>query len=183
MQAGLAGFEIDLLAGAGDHAFFQIDDAVFAEARDRLAGVRVQIHQAVSGGDEHDAVVALAVGPVGNAAARKLARSDGRAISFAQAVDPDHFAGLCIERDHGTARSRGGVEHALHHQRRSFQLVFGAGAEVIGLEAPGDFELVEVGGVDLIERGILGALQIGRVVGPFAILCGWLVMLAEDRRR
>ena len=31
MQAGLAGFEIDLLAGAGDHADLQVDHAVLAE--------------------------------------------------------------------------------------------------------------------------------------------------------
>ena len=55
--------------------------------------------------------------------------------------DPDQFAGLCIQRDHGAARAGRGVDHALDHQRRAFQLVFGPRAEIVGLESPGDFEL------------------------------------------
>ena len=100
VQAGLAGFQIDLLAGAGNHADLQVHHAVLAEAGDQLAGLGVQLDQPVAGGDEDDAVVALAVGPVGDAAAGKLARRDGRALAFAQAVDPDQLAGLGVQRDH-----------------------------------------------------------------------------------
>ncbi len=67
---------------------------------DRLAGLGVQLDQAIAGGDVEDAVVALAVGPIRDAAAGKLARRDGRALAFAQAVDPDQLAGLGIQRDH-----------------------------------------------------------------------------------
>ena len=56
-------------------ALLEVDDAVLAEARDRLAGLGVQRDQAVAGGDVDDAVVALAVGPVGQAAARQLTRA------------------------------------------------------------------------------------------------------------
>ena len=115
-----------------------------AEAGNRLAGVRIQLDQPVAGGDEHDAVVALAIGPVRDAAAGELARRDRGAIPFAQTVDPHLLTGLRVESDHGSARPAGGVEHALDHEGRSFQLVFGARAEVVGLEAPRDFELAEV---------------------------------------
>ena len=64
---------------------FQVDHAVFAEAVDRLAGVGVELDEAVAGGDEDDAVVAFAIGPVRDAAAGELARCDGRAIAFPQA--------------------------------------------------------------------------------------------------
>ena len=49
-------------------------------------------------------------------------------------------------------------------------LYSGRGPEVVGLEAPGDFELAEIAGVDLIERRVLAAAQIGGVRGPLAVL-------------
>src|SRR6185436_11966371 len=55
------------------------------------------------------------------------------------------------------------------HQRRPFELEFGTRAEVVGLEPPGDFELIEVAGVDLVQRGIPRPLDVGRVVRPLAV--------------
>src|SRR6185436_982336 len=103
---------------------------------------RVERDQAVAGGDVEDALVALAVGPVRDAAARQLPRRNRGAVALAVAVRPDQLTGAAVERDHGSARARGRVEHALDRQRRAFELVLGAGAEVVGLEAPGDLELV-----------------------------------------
>jgi hypothetical protein len=57
------------------------------------------------------------------------------------------------------------------HQRCSFQLVFRTVADVVGLETPGNLELVEVGCVDLIHRAITGAGQIRVVGGPLNCLC------------
>src|SRR5439155_180575 len=54
--------------------------------------------------------------------------------------------------------------------RRPFELVLGTRAEVVGLEPPRHLELVEVGGVDLIERRVLRAAHIGGVVRPVAFL-------------
>ena len=48
VQADLAGLEIDLLLVAVHDADLQIDDAVFAERRDRRAGLRVQLRRADS---------------------------------------------------------------------------------------------------------------------------------------
>src|SRR5262249_34881147 len=77
----------------------------------------------------------------------------------------------------------GHVQVAFDHQRRALELVLGLCAEIVGLEAPGDFELVKVGGVDLVERRILAALQIGRVIRPFAVLGGWLLAPRRQRHR
>ncbi len=109
-----------------------------------------------------------------HAAARELARRDGRALSLAQAVRPDHLAGLAVERDDRSARAAGGVENPLDRQRRPFEFVLGARAEVVGLEPPGDLELVEVRSVDLVERRVTGALHVGGVVGPVAVPGGGL---------
>ena len=59
---------------------------------------------------------------------------------------------LRIEGDDGSACATRGVEHTADHERRAFQFVFRPGSETVGLEPPGDLELVEVARVDLIER-------------------------------
>ena len=64
-------------------SFLEVDDPVGAERADHLAGVRVERDQPVAGGDVDDAVVTLAVGPIGDAAARELTRGDRRARSLA----------------------------------------------------------------------------------------------------
>src|SRR5262249_1540326 len=74
VQADLAGLEVDLLALADDGADFHVDDAVLAEGLDGLTGLGVQRDQAVAGRHEQDAVVALAVGPVRQAATGELPR-------------------------------------------------------------------------------------------------------------
>jgi hypothetical protein len=85
-------------------------------------------------------------------------------------VCPDQLAGAAVERDHRAARAGGGVEHAADGERRPFQLELRARAEIIGLEAPRDLELVEVRRVDLIERRVFRAVYIRRVVRPVAVL-------------
>src|SRR6185436_14872428 len=47
-------------------------------------------------------------------------------------------------------------------------LVLGTGSQAVGLEAPRHLELAEVGGVDLIERGVLGPAHVRRVMRPIA---------------
>ena len=153
---------------AEHRALLQIDDAVRAERADRRAVLRVERDQAVAGRDVEDAFVAAAVGPVRDAAARQLPRRDAGALSLAQAVRPDQLAGLAVERDDRAPRAAGGVEHAVDRERRAFELVLGTRAEAVGLEAPRHFELAEVGGVDLIERRVLGAADVGGVVRPVA---------------
>src|SRR6185295_14999775 len=104
MEADLAGLELDLLALAGDRALLQIDDAAFAERLDHRAVPGVERDEPITGGHVEDALVALAVGPVGDAAARELARRDRGAVAFTVAVRPHQLAGLAVERDHRAAR-------------------------------------------------------------------------------
>ena len=139
MQPDFAGDQIDLLIVVQ----LQIHHAVLAEAWDRNAGLRIQRDQPVARRDIEDAFL-LAVGPVGQAAARKLPRRCRAARAFILAVHPHQFARGGIERDDRAARPGRGVEHAVDHQRRGFELIFGPRTQTVGLEAPGDFQLVEV---------------------------------------
>src|SRR6185503_707098 len=170
VEADFTRLQIDLLTGAEHDAFLQIEDAVPAERRDRLAGLRIELHHTEAGRDVHDPFVALAVGPVRDAAARELPRRDRRARALFKAVCPVQLAGLRVQRDDGAARAAGRVNRALDHQRRAFELVFRARTEIVGLEPPRHFEAIEVRCVDLVERRVLAAAEIRGVKGPLAIL-------------
>src|SRR5262249_48720317 len=82
VQSNLTGFKVDLCSGAVDHSFFEIQNSAFSEARHWLPGLGVQLNKPISGGDEYDAVIALAVSPVRDAAARKLAWRNSCPLSF-----------------------------------------------------------------------------------------------------
>src|SRR6185295_5885948 len=99
------------------------------------------------------------VAPVGEPAPRELTRRRLAALAFVLAVHPDQLAGAGVERDDGAACAGGRVEDAVRHQRRRLELEFRPRAERVGLEPPGDLELVEVVLVDLVERGIPRARQ------------------------
>ncbi len=162
--------EVGLLAVDHD-ADLEVDDAVLAEARNRLAGLRVERDEAVAGGDVDDAIVTLAVGPVGESAARQLARRPARgALALVHAVGPLQLAGARLHRDHRAARAGRGIEHPLDHDGRAFELGFGTRTEVVGLQAPRHFELADVAAVDLIERRVLRAAEVRGVHRPLAVL-------------
>ena len=182
VQADFAGHQVNLLvlAGLADDAVIgadlEVHDALFAEAFDRLAGMGVQFHQAIAGGDIDDAIIALAVGPVGHAAAGQLARRNGGAQAFIHRIDPLQFAGLGIQRNHVAARAGGGIDGAVDFDRGAFELVLGMGAHLVGLELPGHFQLVEVGAVDLVERQITRSGRIREIHGPVALGGGRLAI-------
>ncbi len=183
MDADLAGLEIDRLLGAAHDADFQINDAVGAEAIHQRAGLGVELDQAIAGGHVDDALVAGAIGPVGKPAAGELARRMSGARTFAQAVRPNEFAGLGVERNHRAPRAGGRVEHAPDHDRRAFEFVFRIGPEIVGLEPPRDLQLVEVGCIDLIERRIAAEAQVSAIAWPFAVLGRGLTLGLELWRR
>src|SRR5258705_11791643 len=108
MDADLTGLEIDLLFGAVHDAHFRIHEAVLAEGGDRRAGLRVELRKPVAGRDVDDALVAAAVGPVRQSAARQLPRREAGALALAHAVGPDQLARLRVERDDRSARAGGG---------------------------------------------------------------------------
>ena len=164
VQTDLAGDEVHRLIVV----LLQIDDAVFAEARDRSAGFRVERDEAIARRDVEDPFFA-AVGPVRQAAARELARRGFAALAFVLAVHPQQLAGCRVERDDGPPRAGGRVDDAVDHQRRRFELVLGPRTEAVGLEPPRDLELAEVVGVDLIERRIPRVAEVGAVGRPLAV--------------
>jgi hypothetical protein len=185
VHANLAALEIDLLALPFDDADLQVDDTVFTERFDGRTGLRVELDETISGRDVHDALVATTVGPVRHAPTRQLARRHGGTLTFAHAVHPDHLAGLAVERDHVAPRAGSRVEHTPNRQRCAFELVLGKGSEIIGLEAPRHLELVEVRCGDLVERRVLGASNVRRVVEPVPIFRRWepgrLSLESDDR--
>src|SRR5260221_3871361 len=140
VQADLAAIEIDLLALADDDALLEVQDAVFAECLHRLPGLRVQLDEAVADRDRDDTVVALAVGPVGDAPAGELARRDRGAQALVHVPDPLQLTGASVERDNRPACAARRVEHAADHDPRALELVLGPLAEVVRPESPGDLE-------------------------------------------
>ena len=165
MQPDFAGDQVDLLIVVQ----LQIDDAVLAEAGHGMPGLGVQSDQPVAGRDVQDSLF-LAIGPIGQAMAGKLPRRICAALAFVLAVHPEHFARGRIQSDHGAARSRrwyralpctiSGV---------AFELIFRPRAERFRLEAPGDFEFVEIVRVDLVERRVARAAEVAAVGGPFPV--------------
>ena len=103
--------------------------------------------------------------------------------AFVLAVDPEQFAGSGIERDDGSARAGGRIDHALDHDGRALEFVFGPCAEAVSLEAPGNFQLAEVRRIDLIERRIAVVVQISGVGRPLAVLGAGEPGLRGRRRR
>src|SRR5262249_42065940 len=94
VDADLSGFQIDLLIHSFDDADFQIDHAVLTERWDHCAVFCIERDEPVTGRYVQNAIVASAVGPVSDAAARKLPRSDSGTLAFAKAVCPDQLTCL-----------------------------------------------------------------------------------------
>ena len=168
LQSDVGGDRIDLLIVVPP----QIDHAVASESGQRAAGLGVEGDHLVAGRDVHDPLV-RAVGPVGQAAAGQPARRGVGARPFVEAEHPLQLAGRRVEREHGPPRAAGGVQHAVHHERRRLVVRLRAGAEIVGLEAPRHFQAVEVAGVDLIQRRVARAGEI-RTVGRPVAGGGWL---------
>ena len=74
--------------------------------------------------------------------------------------------------DDGAPRAGGEVHLSAYHQRGGLEVELRLGPQVIGLETPGHFEVVEVAGVDLIERRVPRALQIRTIRSPFPVFAG-----------
>ena len=134
VEPDLSGDQIDLLIEVA----LQVDDAILTEGGDARPGPGVEGYEPVPGRDVQNPLL-LAVAPVGEPSAGQLSRGGGAARTFVLAVHPEQLARGGVERDRRAPRAGGGVEHALHHQRRRLELKFGARTEAVGLEAPGHF--------------------------------------------
>src|SRR5207248_6848845 len=65
----------------------------------------IERDEAIAGRHVQHSLVALAVGPVRDAASRQLARRDRGAVAFTVAVRPDQLSRFPVERDHRASRA------------------------------------------------------------------------------
>ena len=129
----------------------QIDAAALAKTLHRLPGLRVQAVEIVH--DPREDAPLLAVGPIGHPARRLVAANAGVEL-------PNNFAGCSVEGNK-LLRRRVGVKRAPHDER----IVLDA-ALFAGVEAPRQFEQLHVGPVDLLELGIMVAVEAAVVDRP-----------------
>jgi hypothetical protein len=163
VQPDFAGDRVDLLVVLE----LQIDDPRVPESRHGASRSRVERDQLVAGRDVDDALV-LSVRPVREAAAGKLPRSRVAAGALIEAEHPSQLPCGGVQRHDRAPGAARGIECAVDHQRGGLELELGPRPEVVGLEAPGDVELAEVAGVDLIERRVPRVAEIAPVRAPFA---------------
>jgi hypothetical protein len=83
-------------------------------------------------------------------------------------VHPKLLARGGIQSNHGAARACGGEQDAMDHQWRGFVLIFRPRAERVGLEAPGNFQLAEIAGINLIDWRVSRIPQIAAIARPFS---------------
>src|SRR5690606_33451873 len=98
-----------------------------AEAFDTLARARIERDELVTGRYVDDALV-VAVLPIREPAARKLARRGLAAGPFVEPMHPEQFAGARIERDDGAAAAGRRIDDAIDHERRRLQVELAIGA-------------------------------------------------------
>ena len=146
-------------------AFHQIDDASFAKFWIGDAGLGIERHQMHAGRHDDQAFV-LVVCPIGGATSGKLARRLLPAYAFVRSVHPQRFARFRINRHRGAARGGNSEQTTVREQWRGAIILIATKRS--RLPFPRDFQTVEVGGVDLIERRIPSAPRIGTPVPPFA---------------
>ena len=90
-------------------------------------------------------------------------RRDG--LIDAGPVFPDHLAGLGVEREHVIVAGDD-IHDAVLHERRRLEGIFAAEARALQARHPRALELPDIGGVDLLQRGIAIIGEIAAVRHP-----------------
>jgi len=166
VQPDLAGCQVDRLVVVT----LQVDHSVDAELGHRPAGLRVERDQPVARRhiDDPRFVAARRPAPVGQPAPGESSRCRVATRPFNQAVNPVQLARRGVEGHHRTPRPAGRIQHAVDHERRGLEPKLGHWTKVVGLEPPGDLQVVEVVRGDLVERRVAGVTQVAAVGGPLA---------------
>ena len=162
-QPNLAGDQVHVLVGFQ----FQVRNAAFAEPRIRNPRDRVQRNHPVALGHVEDAGL-LAVAPVRQPATGLLAWCDFAAFALVLAVQPQEFAGRRIQRHDRAARSRRGIDDAVGHQGCGLEIELGLRAEGRRIEAPCNFKVIEIFGIDLAVGCVSSIGEVASVGQPFA---------------
>ena len=154
----------------------QIDDAVLAEARHLSPGLRVERDEHVAVHDDKDPLVARAVRPVADAAARgSRERIDDVEPSqqlSGRAPVPQQLAGGGIECHDIAIDARRRVHHAIDDQGTDLHLVRRPRTEVPRRPAPGHAKIADVGGIDLICGRIPRRTGVAAEEPPFGVALG-----------
>ena len=153
-----------------------IDDAVLAEARYLSPGLRVERDQHVAVHDDEDPLVARAVRPVGDAAARaSRERIDDVEPSeqlAGRAPVPQQLAGGGIECHDIAIDPRRRVHHAIDDQGTDLHRGRRPRTEVPRRPAPGHTKIPGVGGSDLIRGRIPRRAGVAAEEPPFGLAFG-----------
>ena len=128
-----------------------------------LAGLRVERHDVIVERDEEDLAVVI-----GDAARHDVAAGD--ALSGAilvRNVGPLEFAGRRVQREHLVRIGADDIQRVADDERRSLLSVLGSDRK-----HPGDLQLANIRGVDLIERAEAGAGVVPRRHHPLLGILG-----------
>ena len=151
----------------------QVDHPVVAELRNQMSRLGIQRDHTVSRRDEDDPLVgSIGARPVRETAPRASARSELAADALVELIHPENLAGAGIHGQNRPRRSGRGVEDSVHQQGRSRIEPVGSWPQIVCIQPPRDLQLAEILFVDLVERSVFGARQIGSVGGPVRVRGG-----------
>jgi hypothetical protein len=154
----------------------EIDHTVLAEAGHLPPGLRVERDEQVAGHDDENALVAGAVRPVADAAAgasRQRVDDVGPSQQLpGRAPVPQHLAGGGIECHDVTIDARSRVHHAVDDQRTDLHRGCGSWTEIPRRPAPGDAQIADILGIDLIRGRIPRRTRIAAEEPPFGVAAG-----------
>ena len=146
----------------------EVHDPVVAEGRVGEARLRVQRDHVIGGGDEKHPFFD-AIRPVTDAAPGVAARRVPAAFTLVEPVHPERLPRLRIDRHRRPPESRGGIEGPVRVQRGHAVVALGGRTEVARLPAPRDLQVLDVRGVDLIERRVARGPGVSGPVAPFSV--------------
>src|SRR5207248_950869 len=107
--------------------------------------------------------------PIRQTSAREIAGRIVATLSFTFAMHPHQFAGSGVQSDDRAARSRSRIHDAVHHEGCRFQVCLWAWAKALGLEAPCNLKLIEIGRGDLVECRVVGVSEVCSVGSPLSV--------------
>ena len=165
MEANIGSIKIyDLI-----EVLLEIDHTVSAKFWNEISSKSIQGNKLVARSHiEHSGVLTITALPECQPAPRQLSGRISRAQALCKAKAPKNFAIGGVQCHHAAARSGCRVEHTINHQGRGLKAVFGVGTEIVSLKYPSQFQIGEIGRVDLLQGRIACVPKIASVGGPLS---------------
>src|SRR5438552_241562 len=145
----------------------KIDASVFTETWNRYAGLGIERDQMEPRKDRKDPLI-LSIRPIGHATSGISSWRLAIPFAFIRAIHPQRIAGPCIRSDYGAVIAGGEIKNSIDVEWGRLALELSP-AEIVGLPRPGDFEVLHILTVDLIQWGIARASQLAPVGPPLSI--------------